>query len=253
MTFDEKLPFKEFRAWCVDEARTAHRHHSGYVEGCLNSIWERFRLCARRLPQGGKVLSLGAGGAYVERLLVLARQAVVTVADFAQAVEEHRPEYDRYGFQTVACDLSQSWQISADAAFDMALSFEIMEHLPIPPHKHLESMVRYLKPGGLMVVSTPNLARLSTISHLLRGKPVFCSPDQMFAPVGFDNEGVHRREYVATEIMEAMRQAGLQYPEVHYIVNGVPPKRDFRARLHDAIVWAFPRFRPTMILVGQKL
>jgi SAM-dependent methyltransferase len=47
-----------------------------------------------------------------------------------------------------------------DAAFDFVVSLEVLEHLPAPA-PHLKELARITRPGGLLLLSTPNFNGLS--------------------------------------------------------------------------------------------
>jgi len=72
------------------------------------------------------------------------------------------------------------------APYDAVVSFETLEHLPRPVD-FLNSCYKNLKPGGTIIISTPN----KTVS----------SPEQL-------NWEFHEKEYTASELFELMTAAG---------------------------------------------
>ena len=48
----------------------------------------------------------------------------------------------------------------ADGQFDVVVSLEVLEHLPAPK-EHLQEVWRVTRPGGLLILSTPNFDGLS--------------------------------------------------------------------------------------------
>jgi len=56
-----------------------------------------------------------------------------------------------------------------DASFDVILNCDTIEHMLCDPVHLLAECHRVLKPGGLMVVTTPNVLRLDNVVRLLKG------------------------------------------------------------------------------------
>jgi len=76
-----------------------------------------------------------------------------------------------------------------DMAFDMAVTFETIEHLP-NPEQFLSCLVRTLKPDGLCIASVPNKDALFTGSEV--------DPTIRFSPF-------HEREYNLAEFQALLR------------------------------------------------
>lgn len=56
-----------------------------------------------------------------------------------------------------------------DGSFEVALFCEVIEHLLTDPVAALSELGRVLRPGGLLVVTTPNAARLENVARLVAG------------------------------------------------------------------------------------
>jgi 2-polyprenyl-3-methyl-5-hydroxy-6-metoxy-1,4-benzoquinol methylase len=246
---DGKCGYKSFAAFCMDESRRMKRHGDGYVESNLGRFYETFLECARVLPPGAKTLSAGAGGAYVEKYLAHACEAQVTVVDFPQAIEAHAEDYRRYGFDTIGMDLAGQQRPELDERFDAVLSFEVLEHLPVSPHEHIGFLSGLLGPGGCFLLSTPNMAHLPNVLRLLRGRPLLPSAKLTFSPVVYENEYIHRREYVAAEIAEAMREAGLTQVKTAYLSGR---RRGTLKGLIRRLYDLKPRWKKILLLTGRK-
>lgn len=57
--------------------------------------------------------------------------------------------------------------------FDVVFFSEVIEHLPTPGHVVLEKILACLKPGGVLICSTPNLYRLRNIIYMVLGWRIF--------------------------------------------------------------------------------
>jgi SAM-dependent methyltransferase len=95
-----------------------------------------------------------------------------------------------------------------DGAFDLVLCCELIEHLRYDPMHLLFECHRILAEGALLILTTPNVASLSSISNLLLA---WHNP-QIFAayPPAGQYESPHVREYTARELRQALEAAGFE-------------------------------------------
>lgn len=90
---------------------------------------------------------------------------------------------------------------------DLILFLEVIEHLHTSPRHVLRYLFRCLKPGGVLIVSTPNAAFLRNRWRLLCGiNPYEKIREDAKAPG-------HFREYTAGELVVFCREAGFQVME----------------------------------------
>ena len=244
--------FRQFAAECQADAEGSQRHGQLYLSVCIDRLYATFRLCAGYVPPGARVLSAGAGGAYVEKQLQRHCGAEVTVLDFPEAVAAHAGDYARHQFHAVGVDLATAWRLEGPPSFDLALSLEVMEHLPVAPHDHVQALARYVRPGGHLLVSTPNLARLSNVVRLLAGRRILEDARLVFRPTAYAQEHVHRREYMAAEIVAAFDAAGLVPRRIVYGLFLGRHRRRPVARLWRLAACLHPPLGNTLLLVAQK-
>jgi SAM-dependent methyltransferase len=199
---------------------------------------------------GTKVLSIGAGSAYVESVLRADTDCEITVVDLPECLDALGEYYTTQGLTASAANLMEDQIDLEPGAFDIVLSGEFIEHLPEPPSLHFQRFGRFLRPGGHFVVTTPNLGSISHILRLMFMRPTLPAPEETFGPVAFENEGVHRREYMPGEIRAGMKSAGLAPRSLAYTWYHWPQK--WSERLLLPIQYLISRFRPCMILVGTK-
>lgn len=83
----------------------------------------------------------------------------------------------------------------SDGEFDVVIFAEIIEHLLNDPCKVLREIKRVLKPGGTVVVTTPNVARLENITRLIAGENIY-DPYSGYGPYGRHNREYNRHELV---------------------------------------------------------
>jgi glycosyltransferase involved in cell wall biosynthesis/SAM-dependent methyltransferase len=96
----------------------------------------------------------------------------------------------------------------ADEYFSTVLCCELIEHLFHDPMHLMSEVNRILKPGGHLVLTTPNLAALRGISALLQGyHPGFFHAYIRPAADG-ETDARHNREYTPREIHRLLENSG---------------------------------------------
>jgi SAM-dependent methyltransferase len=86
--------------------------------------------------------------------------------------------------------------------FDVVLFCEILDHLLVDPVAALREIHRVLRPGGTLVLTTPNVARLESVARLLAGANIY-DPYSGHGPYGR-----HNREYTMSELEQLLIAAG---------------------------------------------
>lgn len=87
-----------------------------------------------------------------------------------------------------------------DRSLDGVIFCEILEHLLLNPDHSLAEMSRILRPGGWLIVTTPNVARLANAVRILRGKNIHDG----YSPYGI--YGRHNREYTMPEVVDLVQK-----------------------------------------------
>jgi len=111
-------------------------------------------LFASRLCRFKKVIDLGCGSGYGSAELAKKAESVVGVDVSEEAVAEAKVQYTAANLQFQVASLEQL--PFADGSFQLAVCFEVIEHLT-EYRTLLEEARRVLAPGGQLVISTPNI------------------------------------------------------------------------------------------------
>ncbi len=92
-----------------------------------------------------------------------------------------------------------------DGYFDYIIFGDVLEHLH-QPAAVLENMKRYLKPGGAILASIPNIMHISIVSNLLNGYWTY------------EDSGIldktHLRFFTKNEIVRMFSQTGYQIEDI---------------------------------------
>ncbi|HSW50424.1 MAG TPA: glycosyltransferase [Bryobacteraceae bacterium] len=117
-----------------------------------------------------------------------------------------------------------------DEHFSTVLCCELIEHLASDPMHMMAEINRILKPGGPLVLTTPNLASLRSLSALLLGyHPGLFSVYPRPSEEGKPTDARHHREYTPLEIHLLLEDAGF---EVSLLETGA-----FREAPHPGLAW----------------
>lgn len=114
-----------------------------------------------------------------------------------------------------------------DGAFDVVLCCEILEHLLMNPVDMIAEIRRVLSDDGVLVITTPNVARLVNCLRLTSGENIY-DPYSGFGPYGR-----HNREFTLEEVEFLLDFMGFDTEE-RFVAEGHPC--DFRGHpLYDEI------------------
>ena len=102
---------------------------------------------------GKRVLDVGCGLGFFSKRLA-ERGAQVTACDLGPSLV--RRTRDFVGCESVVADAMQLVRHFGEQSFDGVVSSECIEHVP-QPAEALRQMIRVVKPGGFLSISTPNV------------------------------------------------------------------------------------------------
>lgn len=87
----------------------------------------------------------------------------------------------------------------ADDSFDGVLFTEVLEHLLYDPRKLVDEIYRVLRPGGEVIVSTPNVLRVENRIKIILGRNIYPAPERFYVS---DLYRRHNREYTMQELLD---------------------------------------------------
>lgn len=216
-------------------------------------------LLRRVAPPPATLVELGAAPG--DQSLALARAGYrVTAVDLGAAEWSDRESgsldavLSEGGVELVVWDLEQTPYPLAEQSFDVVVLTEVFEHLREYPARTLAEARRILRPGGVLVLTTPNAAYLRNRVKLAIGRSVY-------TPLGDWLHGEpharHAREYTRSELVSVVRHAGLDPVAVtgrHFYRssgNQAPHARAAKTLL-DLVARRIPTLGPSLVVVARR-
>jgi SAM-dependent methyltransferase len=216
---------ESFRSWSINGEPVGHM--GAYVD---DSIWRFLHTWGIVQNDTGSCLELGANPYFTTDLLDHYTNLELTLANYYGARGETTETVSFVppgGTERVEITrTSRMFNIEEDDfpfdahSFDVVLFCEILEHLLMDPVAVLRQLYRVLKPGGALVLTTPNVARLENVLAMVNGANIY-DPYSGFGPYGR-----HNREYNRHELHRLLDFAGFEV-EYSFTADGSPadPRR----------------------------
>lgn len=183
------------------------------MRGYASTDFKRFVYTLGLVPQAPQldVLELGANPYFMTTLLYKFRDARLHLANFLGG--EEKSGVQKVRIQLTGEEISYAYQQFnieedvfpyADESMDVVLFCEIIEHLLNDPVHALIESRRVLKPGGALILTTPNVISLDNVCKLAGGGNVY-DPYSGYGPYGR-----HNREYNRHELYQLLADNGFQ-------------------------------------------
>lgn len=180
------------------------------LERYVSDGWERIQVVLGLLTnlhrQGvRRVLELGANPyimtLLIRQLLDVELELVNFFGDDTEAIEStHVAELngERVEFPFRHFNVERDPFPYPDDSFDCVLFCEVLEHLLLSPDRVVAEIARVLRPGGYVIVSTPNATRLTNLYFLALGQSIW---------EGYSKHGAygrHNREFTLSEVRDLL-------------------------------------------------
>jgi ubiquinone/menaquinone biosynthesis C-methylase UbiE len=141
----------------------------------------RYVFAKKNIKKNAKIIDIGCGTGYGSALLGEECE-VVAIDNSNEAIKYANKHYSKKANFLTARATKLPFE---DSNFDIACSFEVIEHIR-DTHKYLNEVLRVLKPGGKFILSTPN-------------KLVYAAGDKLKSPY-------HVKEYEAEELFQLLNK-----------------------------------------------
>ncbi|MEO6102946.1 MAG: methyltransferase domain-containing protein [Pseudoxanthomonas sp.] len=214
---------------------------SGELADYLNADFLRFLYTLALVPDGeGRGLEIGANPYFMTALLRMRRPGYsFDLVNYFEGWSDQISQRVRWitgdrSYDEPLTSANVNLEAGAtpfeDQRFSVILFCEVLEHFTADPVRALRELRRLLKPDGVLVLTTPNVARYENVAALLDGRNLY-DPYSGYGP-----HGRHNREYNRHELHQLMRHCGFEpdfdfTSDVHAIGGGYLPASDVEALL----------------------
>jgi SAM-dependent methyltransferase len=196
------------------------------------------------LPPCSSLLEIGGG-----QIALLSQALLGTSAMVADLNDTYKSGLLHHGLRFHSCDLLHD-DLPVREAFDIVVMCEVIEHLPIPPYLVLTKIQKWIKPGGWIYLTTPNLYRLRNLVRMLLGARVF---DLFYMPERGQGIG-HPLEYSASHLQWQLEKSGFEHIQIQLsqLDNaGASPMTQFGRMLATPLLLR-PLWRDKLVAIAQK-
>lgn len=203
---------------------------AGELESYAREDCDRFLHTLALLPPGpARVLEVGSNPYFLTTLMRTFRPDIdLTLTNYfggATGMRRQRVriaslrggEPEEFDLDYLNVDIETQALPFDDGRFDVVLYCEVIEHMTHDPLRSLLTLKRVLRPGGALILTTPNVARLENVARLVAGANLY-DPYSGYGP-----HGRHNREYTRHELHHLLRYCGFR--EEVFFTADVHPNR----------------------------
>lgn len=164
----------------------------------------------RHVPSGSSVLDFGS---YFGNFAIGAAKAGYVVhaydaySNYAPDLDQSQQLISESGATIIDSSKEPDYLSRCNGLYDAVIFCGVIEHIPHTPRELLQTLHRCLRPGGVLLLDTPNLAYIYQRQKLNDGiSPMLPISIQFGSRVPFEG---HHREYTRDEISWMLNAVGL--------------------------------------------
>jgi SAM-dependent methyltransferase len=187
------------------------------LHGYVNEAFFRFVKTLQMISYDstGKLLEIGSNPYFITTLLSKFRKFDLSGANFFSTENKSITQSvvnekfgEKFLFSSKLFNIEEEIFPYEDSTFDTLIFCEVLEHQTKDPIHIFHEIHRVLKPNGILILTTPNVARQSNIDHLKNNENIY-DP--------YSNYGIygrHNREYTVNELKDLLPNLGFEISSI---------------------------------------
>jgi len=202
-------------------------------------------LCQLDIPNPAHLLEIGGG-----QMAVLFKKLFNDDCVVADLSERYISPLRKEGLRFFQYNLLNPQSGNYEDGFDIVVLLEVVEHIPVPAHVVFDRIKRFMRPNGILFLTTPNLFRIRNLVRMFFGVEFldrFDMPDS--------NRGLgHQLEYSADHLRWQLERAGMEIVMLKHDELG-RVGHSFKARLGRALsapLQLRPLWRDGLVAAARK-
>ncbi len=211
-------------------------HRNRYIHELSNLV---------SLYSNSHILEIGSSPLH---MTILMKKSGMNVTGIDIAPERLSELLDKYDLEVLKCDIEKQHLPFGDGIFDLVILTEVFEHLRIDPIFTIGEICRTLKPGGKLLLSTPNLYSYFNRVNYLKGR-AFDDPYNEFGKLHSIGHMGHVRLYAAHQLKNFLLKTGFTEVEISFqVFSKIKGKLAFVNTLYKL----FPHLMPFIYALATK-
>lgn len=222
--------------------------------GYLKFHYKRFKILLSLVQSGSQGKLLDIGTTPFTFYLSENTNHDVFAFDYNTYLKERSEEFNIH-FQSG--DLEKDDLPYEDDFFDIVLFAEVFEHIHSDPVKLFKRLLKTIKPGGILILGTPNLASFANRIKLAFNRAILDYPTWDDAVHG------HDRIYVKNELISYLMISGFNIQRARYssCVDFIKTEDDSKIKVILKTIagiitipfrFVFPSLKGTILITAQK-
>lgn len=201
---------KELKSFIRKNPKSGHILYDSFVDH--KDRYKKDLEVINKYYKGGKILDIGASPFHIMYAL---KQSGIDITGVDINPNLFKKFIGKYSLSVKKCNIETEKLPFKNNVFDFVILTEVFEHLRINPIFVLKEIRRVLKPGGTLLLTTPNLYAVHKIFMFNSGLSFNDAYDEFNKLLSYGYAG-HIREYSTKEMKKFLENTGFKIEKIMY-------------------------------------